>query len=68
MPASFTLNVDRIGLSNGDELEGVEREDNEEVVLFLCGMGGGTRPGAGCLLGGGGGGGGFLPNEECVAR
>jgi len=66
---SFTLNVDRIGLSNGDELAGLElREDIEEFVRFLCGIGGGARPRIGFLLGGGGGGGGFLPNEGCVAK
>lgn len=68
-PISLTLNVDRIGLSNGDESIGVVlREDIEEVARFLCGIGGGARPGAGFLLGGGGGGGGFLPNEGCLAR
>lgn len=42
---SFTLNVDLIGLSNGDESAGVEtREDREELVRFLCGIGGGARP------------------------
>ena len=66
---SFTLNVDRIGLSNGDESAGVEfREDIEELARFLCGIGGGARPGSGVLLGGGGGGGGFLPNEGCLTR
>jgi len=66
---SLTLNVDRIGLSNGDELAGVAlREDTEELVRFLCGIGGGARPEAGFLLGGGGGGGGFLPNEGRLAR
>jgi len=71
---SFKLNDDRIGLSNGDELEGVEfewvevKEDIEELARFLCGTGGGARPGTGCLLGGGGGGGGFFPNEGCLAK
>lgn len=66
---SLTLNVDRIGLSNGDESMGLElREDIEEFVRFLCGIGGGARPAAGFLLGGGGGGGGFLPNEDCPTR
>ena len=66
---SFTLNVDRIGLSNGDELAGVElKEDNEEFVRFLWGIGGGARPGSAVLLGGGGGGGGFFPSEGCLAR
>jgi len=66
---SLRLNVDRIGLSNGDESAGVElREDSEEVVRFLCGIGGGARPRAGFLLGGGGGGGGFLPNEDRLTR
>lgn len=61
---SFTLNVDRIGLSNGDESAGLElREDTAELVRFLFGIGGGARPGAGFLRGGGGGGGGFLPND-----
>ena len=65
----FTLNVDRIGLSNGDELAEFEwREDTAEPARFLCGIGGGTRPEAGFLLGGGGGGGGFLPNEGFLAR
>jgi len=42
---SFTLNVDRIGLSKGDELAGVElRDDKEELVRFLWGIGGGARP------------------------
>jgi hypothetical protein len=66
---SFTLNVDRIGLSKGDELAGVEvRDDNEELVRFLWGIGGGARPGSADLLGGGGGGGGFFPNEGCLTR
>jgi len=66
---SFTLNVDRIGLSNGDELAGLElREDIEEFARFLCGIGGGARPGTRFLLGGGGGGGGFLPNEGCLTK
>lgn len=69
MSVSFTLNVDRIGLSNGDELAGVDaREDREELVRFLCGTGGGARPESGALLGGGGGGGGFFPNEGCLTR
>ena len=66
---SFKLNVERIGLSNGDELAGVEpREDREELVRFLCGMGGGAKPGSGVLLGGGGGGGCFFPNEWCLTK
>ena len=64
----FTLNVDLIGLSNGDEPVGKLREDIEELARFLCGIGGGVRPGARFLLGGGGGGGGFLPNEGFLAR
>ena len=66
---SFTLKVDRIGLSKGDELAGVElSDDNEELVRFLWGIGGGARPGSAVLLGGGGGGGGFFPNEGCLTR
>jgi hypothetical protein len=66
---SFTLKVDRIGVSNGEELAGDEvREDIEELVRFLWGIGGGARPESGVLLGGGGGGGGFLPNEGCLTR
>ena len=45
-PVSLMLNVDRSGLSNGDdESARVElKDDIEEFVRFLCGIGGGTRP------------------------